>query len=173
MNPPHPLQRGNVLYKALCILAHEASLGLGTLLRRLVADLDGGMQQIYDRQGAGFRPRYFPIAQYLLRHGPTAISQLSRDLDMTQPAVSQTVKEMVRDGLLELAAGDDRRVKLVSFTAHGHATCRQLAPVWAAAQSCSEELGREVGIDLSEVLKRLIAVLEQRPYATRIEEKLQ
>jgi len=148
-------------------------LGLGTLLRRVVAALDGGAQQVYDRLGAEFRPRYFPVARHLLDHGPTAVSQLSEGLGTTQPAVSQTLKEMEQDGLIDFAAGEDRRVRLAALSAKGLALCHLLQPVWVAAARSAEEIGAEIGADLSDLLHRLLFALDQRSFATRIEEKLQ
>ena len=146
--------------------------GLGSSLRRLIAALDGGAQQVYDRLGVDFRPRYFPIARHLLEDGPTPVSQLSDLLGMTQPATSQTLREMERDGLIEFKAGGDRRVRLASLSSKGLSLCHRLEPVWEAAASCAGDLGAEAGVDLDAVLTRLLAALDQRSFATRIEERL-
>jgi len=146
--------------------------GLGTMIRRLLAELDGGTQQIYDQIGASFRPRYFPIAQHLMKHNATAVSRLSQELSMTQPAISQTLKEMERDRLVMFESGGDRRIRLARLTDHGRSTCRELERVWAASAQSADELGREIGVDLPDLLGRLIAALETRPFAIRIEEKL-
>lgn len=146
--------------------------GLGTLLRRLIAALDGGTQLVYDQMGVDFRPRYFPIARHLLEHGPTAVSQLSEALGLTQPAASQTLREMERDGLIDFKAGEDRRVKLASLSAKGGSLCRRLEPVWESVSRSADELNAEIGTDLPDLLHRLIAALDERPFATRIEEKL-
>lgn len=147
-------------------------VGLGTLLRRAIAALDGGTQQVYDQHKLDFRPRYFPIARHLLGHGPAAVGQLSEILGMTQPAISQTLKEMENDGLIIFEAGDDRRVRLAALSKQGLALCRRLQPVWIAVGRSADELSAEIGADLPDVLRRLIAALDERPFATRIEEKL-
>ncbi len=146
--------------------------GLGTLLRRLIAALDGGAQQVYDRMGVDFRPRYFPIARHLLKQGPTPVSQLSELLGMTQPATSQTLREMERDGLIDFEAGQDRRVRLASLSAKGLSLCRRLAPVWEAAAESATDLGAETSVDIAPMVSRLLAALDQRSFATRIEERL-
>lgn len=152
-------------------MSHD-TLGLGTLLRRLIASLDGGAQAIYDRMAADFRPRYFPIARHLLEHGPTPVSQLSQLLGTTQPAISQTLREMERDRLVDFGGGEDRRVRLAFLSPKGETVCRQLEPVWDAVGRAATELGAEVGVDLPALLLRLIAALDQKPFATRIEERL-
>lgn len=157
------------LYKRLYMTPTQ---GLGSSLRRLVAALDGGAQQVYDRLGVDFRPRYFPIARHLLEHGPTAVSQLSDLLGMTQPATSQTLREMERDGLIEFKAGEDRRVRFAGLSTKGLSLCRQLEPVWEAAAQSAVDLGAETGIDITAMVSRLLVALDQRPFATRIEERL-
>lgn len=142
------------------------------MLRRLIAALDGGAQLVYDRMGVEFRPRYFPIARHLLEQGPTAVSQLSDILGMTQPATSQTLREMERDGLIEFKVGEDRRIRLASLSTKGRSLCRRLEPVWDAAARSAAELGAEADVDLTALLARLLAALDQRSFATRIEERL-
>ncbi len=146
--------------------------GLGASLRRLIASLDGGAQQVYDRLGVDFRPRYFPIARQLLEHGPAPVSQLSDLLGLTQPATSQTLREMERDALIEFKTGKDRRVRLASLSTKGLLLCRRLEPVWEAAAQSAADLGTEAGVDITAVVGRLLAALDQRPFATRIEERL-
>lgn len=142
------------------------------MLRRLVAALDGGTQQVYDRMGVDFRPRYFPIARHLLQQGPTAVSQLSDLLGTTQPAISQTLREMERDGLIDFQAGEDRRVRLASLSNKGLSLCRRLETVWEAAARSATDLSAEAGVDISAIVTRLLTALEQRSFATRIEERL-
>ena len=150
----------------------DNEVGLGTLLRRAIAALDGGTQQVYDQHKLDFRPRYFPIARHLLDHGPAAVGQLSEILGMTQPAISQTLKEMENDGLIIFEAGEDRRVRLAGLTRRGLALCRRLRPIWDAVARSADELNAEIDADLPDLLRRLIAALDERPFATRIEEKL-
>ncbi|HEY0630102.1 MAG TPA: MarR family transcriptional regulator [Sphingomicrobium sp.] len=145
---------------------------MGTLLRRVIAALDGGAQQVYDRHELDFRPRYFPIARQLLDHGPAPVGQLSEMLGVTQPAISQTLKEMENDGLIAFEAGEDRRVRLAGLTRQGLSQCRRLRPIWDAVAQSADELNAEIDADLPALLRRLIAALDERPFATRIEEKL-
>lgn len=152
-------------------MTHHAP-GLGTLLRQLLASLDGGAQAVYDRMEADFRPRYFPIARHLLEHGPTPVSQLAQLLGTTQPAISQTLGQMERDGLIAFGSGEDRRVRLASLSPKGDALCRQLKPVWDAVGQAATDLGNEAGVNLAALLVRLLAALDQKPFAIRIEERL-
>ena len=104
--------------------------------------------------------------------GPTPVSQLSQLLGTTQPAISQTLREMERDELVDFGPGEDRRVRLASLSPKGEALCRQLEPVWNAVGRGAADLGTEVGVDLPALLLRLLAALDQKPFATRIEERL-
>lgn len=150
----------------------EDDLGLGTLMRRAIAALDGGAQQVYDRRKADFRPRYFPIARHLMDHGPVGVSELSKALGMTQPAVSQTLREMEQGGLVTFANAKDRRVRLATLSRKGLNICRQLSPVWAAAARSADELCAEIEANLPDLLRRLLSALDEKTFAARIEEKL-
>ncbi len=149
-----------------------AAPALGTLLRQLVAAFDGGVQQIYDRMGVDFRPRFFPIATALGDAGTLGVSALAERIGMTQPAVSQTLREMERAGLIAWSAAADRRQRLVSLSAKGQALCVQLRPVWEAAVASVTEIEAEIDGALIDMLVRTLAALGDRPFNLRIREKM-
>jgi DNA-binding MarR family transcriptional regulator len=148
------------------------ALGLGTLLRQLTAALDGGVQQVYNELGAEFRPRFFPVARFLLDSGTSGVSALAAELGSTQPAISQTLREMERCGLVAWSSGEDRRVRLVGLSPAGRDLCKRLEPVWKAAGKAVAGLDEDLGAELGAILRRAIEALERKPFDQRMKEQL-
>lgn len=146
--------------------------GLGTQLRLVIAKLDGDVQALYDELGVPFRPRFFPIVQRLLCDGPTPVSILARATGVSQPAATQTVREMVRLGLAELSVGQDSRERLVGLTAAGSELLERLHPLWTAVAEAAGELDDELPHPLLETIRATLEALDRKPFHERIRERM-
>lgn len=146
-------------------------LGLGARLRQVLAALDGAVQAEYDRRGAPFRPRFHPVVRQLTGGGPASIGALAAGAGVSQPAITQTVNEMRREGLITVSAGDDRRERLVRLTARGRAVADDLQPVWSAIDAAARELEAEAG-PLGQILDAAAAALRREPFGDRITKEL-
>ncbi|MGI8458319.1 MAG: MarR family winged helix-turn-helix transcriptional regulator [Propionibacteriaceae bacterium] len=82
---------------------------------------DQHAQTILGKAGyTGFRPSHGPIIRLLL-DGPHTVGELAPRLQVTQQAVSKTVRELATHGYVEqLADTADRRRRPVALTARGH-----------------------------------------------------
>lgn len=88
---------------------------------------------------------------------------------ITQPAATQTVTLMQKDGLVDAApARDDARKKLIRLSAAGRAMLPALEKCWAATNSASAALEAELGQPLSPLIEAAIAALERHPMDQRI-----
>lgn len=144
--------------------------GLGELLRHLIDLVDTGSEQRYKAHNLTFRPRYTPILRALAHSTTTTITELTALLQITQGAVSQTVKLMVDDGLLtRQTRSKDGREKTLTLTAKGKRLVAQLQPHWQARFIAIAQLEQEAGIELQKNLQNIIALLEQKGFAARIE----
>ena len=102
--------------------------GLGTQLRRLVQLLDGDLEQIYRRDGFGFRPRYTPVMKVLSNKNHRTIKDIASFSSISHSAASQTVSRMMADGFVEQQIGEDGRERLISLTANQFAAPGSLPP---------------------------------------------
>jgi len=143
---------------------------LGTVLRHLIALLDGGVEQGYIRSGLDYHPRYTSTVQTLLAIGPSSIRTISRHSGLTHSAISQTVAQMEKDGLITFLSGDDARERIVSLTPKAEAMVPVLKERWAATNLAAQELDKELSMPLLDLLHEVIAVLESRSFAERIEQ---
>lgn len=148
--------------------------GIGSKLRRLLEALDGDVQHIYEAAGLSFRPRFHPLVRVLLTCEPTTLRALSRTTGVSHSAVSQTIAEMVRAGLVQVQPSQlDRREREVRLTREGRELVRRCEPVWAAVSAAVEELDGALPQPLSETLDAVLASLAVQPFQRRIAHHLQ
>jgi DNA-binding MarR family transcriptional regulator len=143
--------------------------GLGTQLRHLIELLDGAVQQSYVDAGLQYRPRYTPLMRALAQQRSATVGELAALAGITQPAATQTVALMKKEGLLLVAAdGDDGRQRLVRLSPQGEAMLPHLEACWKATKRAADSLDAELEFPLSECLAQAIKVLEQRSFGDRI-----
>ncbi|MHA6287553.1 MarR family winged helix-turn-helix transcriptional regulator [Maricaulis sp. CAU 1757] len=141
---------------------------LGTQVRRLIELLDGDLAGVYRDLGLDYRPRYTPVMRQLFREAPLSVGDLARRSGLTQPAVSQTLRQMQSAGLVEDHADRDGRVRLIALTDAGEALRGPLNKQWQATARAAAALDDQLSTPLSAVLAEAIAALEADPFADRI-----
>lgn len=142
---------------------------LGTLLRRLVEELDGAVERSYADAGLDYRPRYTPIVRALIRHGPATIRALSSHACVTHSAAGQTVNQMADRGLVTLTAGEDARERIVALTPVAESIIPRLERIWANTEAAARTLDEDLGLSLPDVLARTLDLLEERPFVERLQ----
>lgn len=145
----------------------------GTQVRRLLELLDGDVVKFYEEAGLDYRPRYTPVMRLLLRKGPMTVGELAQSSGLTQPAVSQTLREMKKSGLIEDQATADKRVRRIALSPHGESLRASLEAQWAATNAAGETLNTGLSYPLSDLLAEAIESLEADPFADRIRRELQ
>ena len=94
--------------------------------------------------------------------GGLPLSNLADALVMDRTTLSRNLKPLQRRGLVTVAAGADRRVRLVSLTPAGRALLRRALPLWQQAQErVIAALGRPRFDALFRELDALVALLRQ------------
>lgn len=144
--------------------------GLGTQLRHLIELLDGDVAQQYKDAGLDYRPRYTPIMRALRELEIASIGQIAEAAGITQPAATQTVGLMKKDGLVTVEPGADGRQRLVRLSAHGQTVLPALESCWAATKAAADDLDAQLASPLSACLSEAIAALETKPFLARIRE---
>jgi MarR family transcriptional regulator, organic hydroperoxide resistance regulator len=143
----------------------------GTQLRHLIELLDGAVSAAYEEAGLDYRPRYTPVMRALIACEPVTIGAIAEAAGITQPAATQTVSLMIRDGLVCAQAGaHDGRQKMISLTSEGRALIPALQRCWQATAAASAALEAELPFSLSAVLDSTIQALADKPFGARIRE---
>jgi DNA-binding MarR family transcriptional regulator len=148
--------------------------GLGTQLRHLIELLDGAVGAAYEEAGLAYRPRYTPVMRALLDSEPLTIGEIAQRAGITQPAATQTVGLMAREGLLLVEAGQrDARQKLVKLSEQGRVLLPRVQACWKATAGAAASLDAELDYPLSQALDDAIRALEGKPFGERIREARQ
>jgi DNA-binding MarR family transcriptional regulator len=143
--------------------------GLGTQLRHLIELLDGAVEQSYLDAGLAYRPRYTPVMRALIAHEPLTIGEIAARAGITQPAATQTVALMIKEGLLVASAGKlDGRQKMVKLSEAGRAMLPRLEACWKATAAAAASLDAQLPYPLSEALANAIDALDKESFGERI-----
>lgn len=141
---------------------------LGTLLRRLIEQLDGAVEASYVEDGLDYRPRYTPVVRALVHDGPATIRDLAAQTGVSHSATSQTIAQMADRGLVTLATGTDARERIVALSDAAQAMLPRLERRWAATEAAAHSIDADIGLPLADVLAQALAVLERQSFADRI-----
>lgn len=148
------------------------SPSLGTQLRHLIELLDDGVSAANDYAGIGYRPRYTPIMRALADGQSLMIGQLADAAGISQPAATQTIAVMLRDDLVEVAAGSvDARQRVVSLSRRGRALMPHLDRAWLATDRAAAGLDAESA--LSAAVAAALAALDRQSFGARIAQALE
>lgn len=144
--------------------------GLGTQLRHLIDLLDGDVAQQYKDVGLDYRPRYTPIVRALTQLDTASIGQIAEAAGITQPAATQTVNLMKKDGLVTVEPGADGRQRMVRLSAQGKELMPVLESCWTATKAAADDLDAQLAVPLSKILNEAILALHEKPFGARISE---
>lgn len=144
---------------------------LGTQLRHLIELLDGAVTRSYEKIGLNYRPRYTPIMTILIDRKSCTIGELATAAKITQPAATQTIALMLKDGIVRVDAGaTDGRQKLISLTEQGLEMVPRLLECWSATALAAQSIEDELPHSFTHTLELAIQVLETKSFDARIEE---
>lgn len=145
-----------------------ANATLGTLLRHLIETLDGSVQAAYADLALNYRPRYTPVLRVLRELGSASIRTISQRAGITHSAVSQTISQMARDGLIEMQVGSDARERIVALSPAALEMLPALESQWAITNAAARTLDNELSLPLSQLLREAIDALERQPFKARM-----
>ncbi len=150
---------------------NDSLVGLGTLLRHLLDQMDGDIATVLSDLGmSGYRPRFSPIVRALVALGPVPIRDLAAAIGVTHSAASQTVAQMSSRGFVVIGPGADARQRVVHLTAKARELLPQIESEWAATESAGAEMDAELPVPLAEMASALAAALARRPFRQRMVE---
>jgi DNA-binding MarR family transcriptional regulator len=140
---------------------------LGSRLRKVSEAMFEGVDAIYREQGVTLSSRCFAVLFLLRDHGRLGISDIAARLGQTHPAVSQTSRKLLAEGVVrEWPDPSDQRRRLLGLSRSGAALMKRLAPTFAAIDAAVGAL--EARHPLSAMLTALDGALAERGFAERI-----
>ena len=159
-----------VLAATVASSGNDSLVGLGTLLRHLLEEMDGDIATVLSDLGMpGYRPRFSPVVRALVALGPVPIRDLAAATGVTHSAASQTVAQMCSRGFVTIGPGGaDARQRVVHLTAKARALLPQIEAEWEATASAGAEMDTELPVPLAELVSALAAALARRSFRQRI-----
>jgi DNA-binding MarR family transcriptional regulator len=113
------------------------------------------VSRLYDRalSQVGLRVTGYSILSRLAAEGPMPVGDLAGRLAMERTTCTREVAPLVRAGLVETAAGPDRRQRILRLTGPGEQKRAEAYPLWERVQ---QEVAAEFGgAEIDELLIRL------------------
>lgn len=101
--------------------------------------------QLYDEilQPSGLLATQFTPLVAISIAGSTTITHLAEELVMDRTTLTRNLKPLERQGLIEIASGQDQRTRVVTLTTKGCEALALAIPLWEQAQaSVVEGLGQ-------------------------------
>lgn len=145
-----------------------AEVALGSRLKRLSERLGADGAQVYKTLGHDVQPKWFTLLVLLHRKQMVNVMDAARLLGLTQPAISQFAKELIKQQLVITApdATDSRR-KNLSLSADGQQLVERLQPMWDAVELASKQLCSEAGTTFYQAIREFEQALERRTLLQR------
>ena len=93
--------------------------------------------QLYDKalRPAGLRATQFSLLVVVRRAGPVSVTRLAELTVMDRTTLTRNLELLERQGLIEVAAGKDRRTRIVTITAQSNAALAEALPLWQKVQT--------------------------------------
>ena len=93
--------------------------------------------QLYDAtlEPSGLRATQFTLLMVLHGTGAVTMTRLSSEMVMDRTTLTRNLGPLEKRGLVEAAAGADRRTREIRLTARGREALAKALPLWRRAQS--------------------------------------
>ena len=122
------------------IVKSLGEISLGSRLKRLSDMLMKQTSVLYQEQQIDFDPYLFPAFYNIVQAQSTTNTQLKEALQISQPAVTQTINKLTQRGLITLKPDTaDKRKKIIKATKNGHKLFAELQPIWAILEQTVKE----------------------------------
>src|SRR6516162_11914019 len=90
-----------------------------------------------EMRGSGLRGTQFSLLAMLAQTGPMPTTRLADFLGLERTTLTRNLRPLVRDGLVRIAEGQDRRVRKAAITPVGEEAARRAFPFWRKAQDAA------------------------------------
>ena len=151
-------------------LSQLGPLALGSRLKRISDRLMSQAASVYEWHGFDVQSRWFPMLSLLSELGEVTIGEASKALGVSQPAISQSVREMTQARWIESnPCPNDARRRRVRLNERGKALIGDMKTMWQSVGQAAEELCEEVDPNFMTTLSKLETALKRASLLQRIQ----
>jgi DNA-binding MarR family transcriptional regulator len=128
--------------------------------------------QHYDRalRPTGLRATQFTLLTVLALAGPLPMSRVAGRLGMERTTLTRNLRPLVRQGLVTVGDGDDRRIRTLTLTTKGRRAAVAALPHWRQAQRMASDVNQAALASLH-TLARVLTGRSDRVPASGINRK--
>ncbi|UOQ76873.1 bifunctional helix-turn-helix transcriptional regulator/GNAT family N-acetyltransferase [Hymenobacter sp. 5516J-16] len=142
---------------------------LGSRLRRLSEQMTGQAAEVYSLYHVPVEPRWFPVLYAVATQPERHVGEIAELIGQTHAAVSQVVKELVKQDLVRVQRGEaDLRRSVVSLTEKGAALWPTLQQQTADVRQATEALLHETRHNLWLAIGEMEYALSRQSLASRV-----
>ena len=146
-------------------------MALGSRLRVLTAKMTEDAAKIYELYGVEFSPKWFPVFFILAEEGEKTITEMADEIGHSQPSITKIVKEMVKAGLVQNLASEDKRRNVVGLTDKGAQLSKKIKIQCEDIDAAVEKLLDEATHNLWEAIEEWELLLEKKSLFKRVQEQ--
>ena len=120
--------------------------------------------QYYDKAlaPAGIRSTQYSLLTLLAMMGEAPMQEVAYVLAMDRTTLTRNLTPLLRQGLVKVKVGSDRRARPLALTPKGQSTLEQALPYWQAAQSrIVDEIGAEQWDAMMRGLHQISIIVEE------------
>lgn len=125
------------------ILNELGELAIGSRLKRLSDYIMREGKVLYASHNIEFEPKWFPVFYAVVSQPSTNVMKIAETLNITHAAVSQTVKELVKNEIIDAVSHEtDGRKKTLQLTEKGKQLQDSMEPLWQDIAKALNDLFR-------------------------------
>jgi DNA-binding MarR family transcriptional regulator/ribosomal protein S18 acetylase RimI-like enzyme len=153
------------------VVRRNLHLFLGSRLKRLGEQMQSDAAQVAEQAGISIQPGQYPLLATLDARGPLTVGELTRDMRLSQPAITKTATRLAKAGFVRISVSEnDGRQREVVLTETGQAALDQSKrDIWPQVEAAVKELTD----GLSGSLFDQIATIEARLAACSLSSRAQ
>ncbi len=151
---------------------HKGYLTLGTRLKRIGDMLQADVQQLLDSESVAIQTGQYPLIAALDEFGPLTVGELAEALGVSQPGITRSVGQLVKQGVVTVERGEkDQRTKVVNLAPAGQAMVdRGKRDLWQVIDRSLADICGEDTTPLLDELDRLETALAYKSLYRRMRE---
>lgn len=135
-------------------LSEFKELALGSRLKRLSDSFMKDAKRIYKDLYIDFEPSLMPVFKIINEEKEISIGEISKLLDISQPAVTQFINKLQEKKLIKVIQDKkDRRKKNIQLSHKGLKTIEKLFPLWEIFEKQLKELTNSDAISFLEHIR--------------------
>ena len=116
-------------------------LGITARIKRLNDALTYSIKDLYRLQNMDIEPSWHLILLLLKKEKQLSLVELSKQLQISQPAITKVIKKMIIKGYVKQTISiSDNRVKIIELTAKSNQAFPKWEKIWDAGQKAVAEI---------------------------------